>query len=102
MVEIGLYRKQDLTFSEPLPNASTLYQANLHPDDRLVFNFKSKDVHLSDDLMYGNKNLQGKRDRTALLFWSMLAVLVFGVCVVLYNGLSKKSELKVNSASPGR
>ncbi len=35
------YRKSDLTFSEPLGNHLNLYQLELNPDDRLVFNFRA-------------------------------------------------------------
>lgn len=39
-LDISLYRKSDQTFSDPIPNHLTLYQLDLNPDDRLVYNLK--------------------------------------------------------------
>ena len=44
------YRKSDLTFSEPLGNHLNLYQLELNPDDRLVFNFRAPQY---DDVLLG-------------------------------------------------
>jgi hypothetical protein len=40
-VSINMYRKTDLTFSEPLKNEDSLFQLELNPDDRLVFNYRA-------------------------------------------------------------
>jgi hypothetical protein len=44
-LETQMYRKSDTTFSEPLPNSMSVFQLDLNPDDRLVFNYKNR-VHM--------------------------------------------------------